>query len=186
MPRVSDKRERLIAAARTLIHQQGFRPTTLSDIAKSSGVPLGNVYYYFKTKDDLGAAVLEGRAAEFRDLFDRWDRTLPDPRARLLAFIDMIEEHREQLARYGCPVGSLCQELDKDDVALAERADSILQQQIDWTVEQFRALGHDDAEDLGTYFMGLLQGVTLVAHARRDPEVLRRQCARLRTWLQGV
>ena len=186
MPRVSDKRERLLVAARTLIHQQGFRPTTLADVAKASGVPLGNVYYYFKTKDDLGTAVIEGRTAEFRDLFEQWDRALPDPRHRLAAFIDLVEDQRDQLAQYGCPIGSLCQELDKEDVPLAEKADGILQQQIDWAVGQFRALGRDDAEDLGAYFVAVLQGVTLVAHARRDAEILQRQSSHLRAWLEQI
>ena len=184
MPRVRDKRERLLAAARTLIHHQGFRPTTLADIAKTSGIPLGNVYYYFKTKEDLGAAVIKGRAAEFRDLFDEWDRILPDPHRRLAAFIDFVEAHREELARHGCPVGSLCQELDKETVPLAEKADGILQQQVDWAIGQFRALGRGDAEGLGAYFVAMLQGITLVAHARRDPGMLEHQAARLRAWLE--
>jgi AcrR family transcriptional regulator len=46
------KRDRLIAGARETIHRQGVEATTLADIAEASGVPLGNVYYYFKSKDD--------------------------------------------------------------------------------------------------------------------------------------
>ena len=53
------KRERLIAAAAELLHQQGVERTTLADIAKAADVPVGNVYYYFKTKDDVIAAVIE-------------------------------------------------------------------------------------------------------------------------------
>ena len=48
MPRISDKRERLISAADTLIHRQGFYRTTLAHIAEEAKVPLGNVYYYFQ------------------------------------------------------------------------------------------------------------------------------------------
>ena len=44
------KRERLIAAAAQRIYEQGVEKTTLADIAAAAGVPLGNVYYYFKTK----------------------------------------------------------------------------------------------------------------------------------------
>ena len=52
MPRArrNDKRERLIEAADKLIYEQTFHTTTLADIAKLADVPLGNVYYYFKTK----------------------------------------------------------------------------------------------------------------------------------------
>ena len=47
-------------SARALIHEQGVQRTTLADIAERADVPLGNVYYYFKTKDDLIGAVVDG------------------------------------------------------------------------------------------------------------------------------
>ena len=37
------KRDRLIAAAREMIHRQGVEATTLADIAEASDVPLGNI-----------------------------------------------------------------------------------------------------------------------------------------------
>ena len=52
------KRERLIAAAVELVYRQGVARTTLADIAQAADVPVGNVYYYFKTKDDIIAAVV--------------------------------------------------------------------------------------------------------------------------------
>ena len=60
MPRKTDKRVRLIEAAKVLIHQQGFHLTTLADIAQEADVPLGNVYYYFKTKEAIGEAAFYG------------------------------------------------------------------------------------------------------------------------------
>ena len=50
---ISDKRTRLIEAADKLVQLQGFSQTTLADIAKKADVPLGNVYYYFKTKEEI-------------------------------------------------------------------------------------------------------------------------------------
>ena len=44
MPRKTDKRVRLIEAAKELIHQQGFNLATLADIAQEADVPRGNVY----------------------------------------------------------------------------------------------------------------------------------------------
>ena len=57
------KRARLVAAACQLVHQQGVESTTLADIAQAGGVPLGNVYYYFKTKNDIVRAVVETHPA---------------------------------------------------------------------------------------------------------------------------
>ena len=112
------KRTRLIEAANKLIHQQGFNQTTLADIARESEVPLGNVYYYFKTKEEIGSALIEHRADFYRGVIESWNQ-LPDPKQRLVALIQMVSGERETLAQSGCPIGSLCQELHKDGGVLA-------------------------------------------------------------------
>src|SRR6266550_2026003 len=51
MPKTkTDKRSRLIQTAVKLAYRHGFRTTSLADIAEAAKVPVGNVYYYFKTK----------------------------------------------------------------------------------------------------------------------------------------
>src|SRR5277367_2099027 len=58
MPRTkTDSRARLIEAAVKVTYQHGFETTALADIAEEARVPLGNVYYYFKTKDEIGEAI---------------------------------------------------------------------------------------------------------------------------------
>jgi TetR/AcrR family transcriptional repressor of nem operon len=47
------KRERLLGAAADLLYRQGVEKTTLADIAQAADVALGNIYYYFKTKDAM-------------------------------------------------------------------------------------------------------------------------------------
>ena len=121
----SDKRTRLIEAANKLIHQQGFNLTTLADIARESEVPLGNVYYYFKTKEEIGSALIEHRANFYRGMIESWNR-LPDPKQRLAALIEMVSGERETLAQSGCPIGSLCQELHKDGGPLADKSASLM------------------------------------------------------------
>jgi AcrR family transcriptional regulator len=48
-----DKRERLVAAAAELVDRHGVETPTLAQIAQAADVPPGNVYYYFKTREDL-------------------------------------------------------------------------------------------------------------------------------------
>src|SRR6266849_11109682 len=102
-----DKRTRLIETATKLAYGRGFRETSLADIAEAARVPVGNVYYYFKTKDELAEAVVERRLVEFRALRDEMDR-LSSPKERLFAFVEIVHRNREQLARGGCPMGGLC------------------------------------------------------------------------------
>jgi len=101
-----DKRTRLIETAMKLAYWNGFRETSLADIAEAGRVPVGNVYYYFKTKEELGEAVVERRLAQFREFREEMDR-LSSPKERLFAFVESIHGNREQLARGGCPLGGL-------------------------------------------------------------------------------
>lgn len=52
------KWERLVHAAAECFREGGIRATTIKIIAERANVPIGNVYYYFKTKEDIASAVV--------------------------------------------------------------------------------------------------------------------------------
>ena len=85
-----------------------------------------------------------------------------------------------------CPVGSLCQELNKDPSPLADKADALLRLQLEWITQQFRLMGRDDAEDLGLTLLIRLQGMSVLANALSDPRVVDREVAMLDSWLQAI
>lgn len=185
MTRMNTKRERLTHAARRLIHESGYTQTTLADIAEASEVPLGNVYYYFKTKDALGQAVIEAQFREFEQLVQELDR-LGDPRARIDGFLSMLVLDCDTIAAHGCPVGSLCTELNKSDSPLAESVNALMQTQLDWLEHQFALLGHDDASELATQTLAQVQGAIVLAQVRRDPSLITRQVAMIKSWLDHI
>jgi len=184
MPRKTDKRNRLIEAAKILIHQQGFNLTTLADIAQEADVPLGNVYYYFKTKEAIGEAVIEKRAAEYADLLARLNE-ISEPSSRLRAFVDTSVEELDLIARYGCPVGGLCQELGKQGGSLADQAAKLLHDILQWSEAQFRSLGFADrAEEYALNLVSNIQGMHLLTHTFKDPQLAKRQTDTLLAWLE--
>jgi AcrR family transcriptional regulator len=178
-----DKRTRLIETATNLAYRNGFRETSLADIAEAAHVPVGNVYYYFKTKEELGEAVLERRLAEFREFREETDQ-LSSPKQRLFAFVESIHGNREQLARGGCPVGGLCSELHKQGGALAKKSAALFNEPMSWLEEQFRAAGHErDARELSVRLFSAFQGVAAVAHAANDPDLVVMEVKRLKDWI---
>jgi AcrR family transcriptional regulator len=54
----ADSRSRILQAAGKATYLCGFGSTSIEDIAKEARVPLGNVYYYFENKDEIGGAML--------------------------------------------------------------------------------------------------------------------------------
>lgn len=179
----SDKRESLVRAAAALFHRKGFEHTSLADIAAEAGVPLGNVYYYYKTRNDLLKAVTEGRIAALRKRRAALE-TLP-PRERLLAYVDGWEAHTEELTAHGCPVGGLCLEANKQGGPVAEEAAAVLRDMLEWVGAQFRALGYGEREarDLASRMIGARHGSILLSNTFKDPRHIRLEIERIRTWL---
>lgn len=182
-----NKRERLIEAAKLAFYRQGVAATTLADVAALARVPLGNVYYYFRTRDDLLAAVIDAHLREIRARFAQWDQD-PHPRQRLLALLQCERDGQHELARYGCPYGSLGQELDKQDTPAAASAAQLLEVHVAWAAEQFRLLGKGSAEarELAVDLIASLQGAFLLSCSLRSPALLDRRIDRLQTWTASL
>jgi TetR/AcrR family transcriptional regulator, transcriptional repressor for nem operon len=182
----TDKRSRLTEAAAKLAYRRGFRETSLADIAEAAGVPLGNIYYYFKTKEELGEAIVERRLAEFRALRERLEQ-VRSPKERLLAFVDAIRSNGKRLAHGGCPLGGLCSELRKDGGTLAKRSGALFTEPMAWLEDQFRDAGHGkDARGLAVHLFAAFQGMAVVAYGLHDPELIVTETRRLKDWIKAL
>ncbi|MFJ8128274.1 TetR/AcrR family transcriptional regulator [Streptomyces hydrogenans] len=182
----TQKRRRLTAAAARVLHEQGVERTTLADIAREADVPVGNVYYYFKTKDELVRAALSEHTARLDELTARLDE-LADPRDRLRALVEGWVEQRDTAARFGCPTGTLAVELDKRaDGILDAEAGTVIRRLLDWAAHQFRALALPHPEDLALTLVAGYQGMSLMANALRDPSVMTREGVRILAWLDSL
>jgi AcrR family transcriptional regulator len=179
------KRTRLVGSARELMHRSGVEGTTLAEVAESADVPAGNVYYYFKTKDELVQAAIDAHAAEIEAMLASLERHRT-PRARLKALVAAFADRRELVARYGCPHGSLCQELDKRDDAVQAEAGRLLALPLDWAERQFRLMGRRDARELAVALIAAYQGVSLLTNTFRDPQLMAREARRLERWIDSL
>lgn len=182
-----NKRAQLVESADKLVYLQGFYETTLADIAAHAQIPLGNLYYYFKTKEELGSAIIARRTKYYRDLTVEWARKT-DPINRIIAFIDYVESRRENLSRSGCPIGSLCQELHKGPCGLlAEQARTLFTEQLEWLEEQFLALGCEDiSADHALHLVSAMQGAALLTNTFGDPKFIQREVAQVKTWVKSL
>src|SRR5215216_4239123 len=135
------KRERLVASATELVHQNGVERTTLAQIAQAADVPAGNLYYYFKTRDDLLRAVIDARGESIHALLASVEQRRT-PSARLKALAHSWAAVADVVAAHGCPLGSLCFELNKrDDDGLAADAAQLFRVVLEWSEAQFRDMG---------------------------------------------
>jgi TetR/AcrR family transcriptional regulator, transcriptional repressor for nem operon len=93
---------------------KGYNSTSVDDVLRESAVGKGNFYYYFKSKEDLGHAILDRVIAGFVER--TLDPCFSDPDAdrvgQIHCFLDhVLEAQRQRNCVGGCPMGNLASEL---------------------------------------------------------------------------
>lgn len=112
MPRDISRNAILREGAR-IVHAKGFHHTGLQEILQAAGIPKGSFYFYFKSKDDFGLALVDYYWEFIQAMGERHlgSGDTP-PLARLECFMDAYREMFETLGlRCGCPIGNLVQEM---------------------------------------------------------------------------
>mgnify|MGYP001552904840 CR=1 FL=1 len=188
MPKKSDRtRQRIVEAANRLFYHKGYHQTSFSDVVEAAGVPRGNIYYYFKTKDEILEAAIRYRLDRISQMLDNWNGDYRTPIERLQRFVDILGNSADAIMRYGCPMGSLNTELGKDQDDLQQQAENLFKVFESWLSDQFAELGYAGrAHELALRLMSQGQGISLMAHVHNDPGFLRREQQRLRDWLDHL
>jgi AcrR family transcriptional regulator len=176
-------RQRLLEAAKDLFHRHGITSTTLAQIADEADVPLGNVYYHFRTKEALLAAVVVAHREDIRADLELADCE-PSPLERLRALVRDSERNAELLTDHGCPYASLAQGLRDEGSRLADDAGGLLALYLEFAERQFKLLGHEDAAELAADFIARLYGAYTLANSMGQPKFLATQLQRIETWLE--
>ncbi len=186
--KASSSRSRIIEAANTLFYHRGYNQTSFHEIADATGIPKGNFYYYFRSKDDLLKAVIEDRIARIEAMLAEWDAQSPDPRTRLGRFVQMLVGNCDELVRYGCPLGSLNAELGKTQPELKAQATRLFDVVVEWLARQFEALGFNGARAraLALTLTARVQGITLISNVYDKDDFLREEAAALEQWLASL
>jgi TetR/AcrR family transcriptional regulator, transcriptional repressor for nem operon len=180
-------RSDIVECAARLFYEHGYDGTSFADIVEATGLVRGNIYHYFKSKDEILNAVIENHLINFRELLAHWEETKSDPKERLLAFLEMITGRKSELVKYGCPVGTLNMELAKDRVDLQKTARALFDLFRDWLAARFRELGKGaDAEATALHFLGRAQGIVVISQVYRDAKLLRHETDELRSWINNI
>lgn len=187
MAQRSDKRIRLISAAKELFYKQGFNNTTIADIAKLADVPLGNVYYYFKTKDEICDAVIKELSIEINGILTKFSG-LSTAEERLFAVIDYYQSRAEDVARHGNIFSNLVQELSRQNSQLVTKANEILSALINFLAEQFKNLSNSeaDAKQNALKFLASLEGMQVLALSFQDSAILASQAELLKFEIKSL
>lgn len=190
-----ETRRKLVGATRDLVLVRGFTGTGVDQICERAGVTKGAFFHHFKSKDDIGRAVLADWAAMGMGLYAAAvAEPARDPLDHLHRFIDiMIGFLRNAESPVTCVVGIMSQELALAHPGLRAVCSEFLG---DWTdfarrlLEEARAARPPrvefDAEEVAWFLNCLWQGSMLVAKTRQDPQIAIRNLERARAYVVGL
>jgi TetR/AcrR family transcriptional regulator, transcriptional repressor for nem operon len=183
---MSDKttREHIIEAADRLFYRQGYEHTSFADIANVVQISRGNLYFHFKSKDEILDAVIDARLAATQTMLERWESEAERPADRIRSFIHILIANRADIKRYGCPVGTLCSELAKLQHASQAEANKLFTLFRTWLSRQFTLLGRAaDADALAMHLLARSQGVATLASAFHDETFIKQEVEQMCDWL---
>jgi TetR/AcrR family transcriptional regulator, transcriptional repressor for nem operon len=106
-------KDRILAHAAQIMRKKGFNNTGIQEILQSAGVPKGSFYFYFKSKDDLGLALID-YYAQYLAAMSGPALKSPEipPLQRLARFFEGFRLLcKQEEWRSGCPIGNLTQEM---------------------------------------------------------------------------
>ncbi len=147
------KRKQIVDAAEKLLLRSGYEATTMAAVARRAGVANNAVYWYFPSKDDLLAAVLQRR--QERVLVELPEPATATPEEQILAMLAQLD----RVANLTATV----HERAKHSIAVAEMhkafhgaADRLLQ-----SLFRDAGLGEDDATQAAKVMMAVVEGIHL-------------------------
>jgi len=185
-------REAIIEAASRLIHVHGYNHTSLDDVLRESGAGKGNFYYHFKSKEELGYAILDQIIASFLE------RTLepcfadPDQGAlaQIRCFLDrVLEAQRARNCVGGCPLGNLAAELSDVHEGFRARLASVFaawRERLTLALRAEQGRGVGDAcrpEAVADFLVASLEGAILLTKLTKDITVMEQCVAEMKRYL---
>ncbi|HET8842489.1 MAG TPA: TetR/AcrR family transcriptional regulator [Ktedonobacteraceae bacterium] len=177
-------RDYVIKVVSELFLAHGFANTSMDDVVKESGVAKSNIYYHFKSKDELALAVLESYISVLQRLFQEQvlgEQGLLLPRMK--RYIDLlIRELAERDCAGGCPLISLMVEAGKTNGSLRERLARFFQQQgtvfttlLEEGQNQGEILADLPASVLASLITSWLEGSLMLASIRKSATSLQQE-----------
>lgn len=113
MKKSQETRLNILQKAFELIYQKGYQTTSVDEIIATTQVTKGAFYYHFKTKDEMGLAILnELMIPNFKNNFIQPFQTEGNPLDTIYNLLHYLLMKSEDLkVEYGCPASNFTQEM---------------------------------------------------------------------------
>lgn len=171
-----EKRERILQEAITLFSRNGYSQTTISDVAKASGVSFGSVFTYFSSKEELFRSAVVEPMEKWEPYFFNVAKKKGTPLEQIR---QMVKEQVRLISREG-PYLRLTQyvlgqpERFKEEFEFLDDFLGRIQDTLKPIIEQGQACGeleHIDPELVALSYFSFLNGIRLTIIDAQEAEI---------------
>lgn len=146
MTKASATRHTILEKAFEIIYTKGYQTTSIDEIIATTKVTKGAFYYHFKTKDEMGLAIINEIVKP--TMQDAFIKPLQDAINPIEQIYDMTKalllENPFLKVEYGCPAGNLTQEMTPWNVEFGKALSELIlewQQTIENCIDSGKANG---------------------------------------------
>lgn len=126
------------------------------------------------------------RIENTKGTLEAWEQATALPVERIRSFVHILIMNQAKIMAYGCPLGTLSNELAKLDHVAKDDAVKLFTLFREWLARQFVELGRKaDADILAMHVLMRSQGVATLATAFRDETFIRREVDDMNAWLDA-
>lgn len=170
-------RKLILEEAEHLIHVQGYRGTSLEEIARRCRMTKANLLHHYKSKEELGLAVLDFKADCYRK--NCLERVFAEGKSAEQAIRDVFDQascfFKGNGCKAGCFIGNIALEMSDVDSRFRERAGRFFSE---WagSLERLLLAGGGDrgSKAAAESILALYEGAIMLARTQRDPSVFDR------------
>ena len=189
----SPVKEQILEVAMRLMAVQGYHRTALEHVLRESGAGKGNFYHHFRSKEELGYAILDRLLDRFeaRTLMPIFGTDAGAPLDQVEAFLEQIlTTQRTRNCVGGCPLGNLATELADAHEGFRQRLAGGFERWrecLGGALTRARAAGTlvPDVEPAGLarFLVASLEGAILLTKVQKDIRIMEDCVAELRRHL---
>jgi TetR/AcrR family transcriptional repressor of nem operon len=193
VPQTISKRDQIIQAAAQLVHIKGFHRTSVDDILVAADAGKGQFYYYFKSKDEVGLAIVDRAAAHIHSTM--LERLANEQGLEAIEWMldYLIRAARQTRCEGGCPLGNLAAEMsdhhEEFRVKLA-RVFEAWRVMVERTLRAAQRRGEIapdvEAEEVAFLVLSTIEGGILLAKVEHDVRVMERSFEGLKRCLRRL
>ena len=190
-------RTKVLDAAQELILKKGYAATSVDDICRAAKFTKGTFFHYFKSKEDLGKAVLERFCCHSMEKVNAYcccGGEKEDPLQRVYRHVDCaIEMSQKPAITQGCLLGTLAQEMSGTCPAIRELCEQgfdtwvkIFKKDLDDAKRRYAPRVVLDTASLAEYFIAVIEGSQILAKAKRNRKIMESNLLHFKRYLKGI